>query len=230
MIAERIKKARDVLKLSQSEAARISGIPLGTLRKYEHGPSQPGAEAIVRFTRLGINAHWLLTGTGAMLLDGQPCPVADSAQELETQGASADYVALPPCSAARDAADPGERADSGACGDALMFRKDWIRIELDAAPSDLCFIRVSGDSMEPMLRAGDVILVDTRARHPNREGVYILRMDGMLLVKRIQAMPGGTLQISSDNAAFVPWLIKLAELEQSDLTVVGRVVWSGRRL
>lgn len=111
-----------------------------------------------------------------------------------------------------------------------MFKEDWIRFELGAKPADLCLIRVSGDSMEPTLRAGDVILVDTRARHPDREGIYILRMDGMLLVKRIQAMPGSQLQVSSDNAAFAPWTIKLAELAEADLAIIGRVVWSGRRL
>ncbi|MGE4449544.1 MAG: helix-turn-helix domain-containing protein [Azospira sp.] len=69
MISDRIKQARILLKFSQSAASEKSGIPLGTLRKYEQGPSQPGAEAMAGFVRLGINANWLLTGEGPILLD-----------------------------------------------------------------------------------------------------------------------------------------------------------------
>lgn len=68
MIHERIKQAREVLKFSQPEAAEVSGIPVGTLRKYEQGPSKPGAEAMSGLVKLGINANWLLTGEGPMLL------------------------------------------------------------------------------------------------------------------------------------------------------------------
>lgn len=68
MIHGRIKKAREALKLSQPEASSASGIPVGTLRKYEQGPSKPGADAIEGLVRLGINANWLLTGEGPMLL------------------------------------------------------------------------------------------------------------------------------------------------------------------
>lgn len=68
MICVRIKEARQALKLSQPEASAKSGIPVGTLRKYEQGSSQPGAEAIAGLVRLGINANWLLTGEGSMLL------------------------------------------------------------------------------------------------------------------------------------------------------------------
>ena len=87
--------------------------------------------------------------------------------------------------------------------------------------------------MEPTLRAGDVILVDGRANQPDREGVYILRMNGMLLVKRIQAMPGGVLKIMSDNPAYQPFMIDTSSVEQpgdGSLAILGRVVWSGRRL
>lgn len=153
-----------------------------------------------------------------------------SAERPKPQEAPADYVVLPLYNEVQAAAGHGALVGNEKPDDALMFKEDWIRFELGARPSDLCLIRVSGDSMEPTLRAGDVILVDTRARHPDREGIYILRMDGMLLVKRIQAMPGSQLQVSSDNAAFAPWTIKLAQLAEADLAIIGRVVWSGRRL
>lgn len=66
----RLKEARAALGLSQTEIAARSGVPVGTIRKYEQGPSLPGAEAIEAFVGLGINANWLLTGEGDMLQAG----------------------------------------------------------------------------------------------------------------------------------------------------------------
>lgn len=112
----------------------------------------------------------------------------------------------------------------------LMFKESWVRHELGASPNDLYLIRVSGDSMEPTLRAGDVILVNRRAIKPDREGVYILRLNGMLVVKRLQALPGGRMRIISDNAAFTSFDVTNSELDGSDIQVIGRVVWVGRRI
>lgn len=146
-----------------------------------------------------------------------------------TPSLSSGYVAIPLYNDVRASAGYGavngiERAD-----DALMFKEDWIKFELGARPQDLCLIRVHGDSMEPTLRAGDVILVDHSACRPDREGIYILRMGEMLIVKRLQAVPGGQVRVISDNPAFDSRVLKLADIGV-DVDIVGRVVWSGRRL
>lgn len=147
----------------------------------------------------------------------------------EAPPAISGYVALPLYNDVRAAAGHGAVVGHEHADDALMFKEDWIRFELGARPQDLCLIRVSGDSMEPTLRAGDVILIDVRSCRPDREGIYIMRLDGMLLVKRLQALPGGKLKVSSDNAAFDSWTVSKTDVG-SDLVIVGRVVWSGRRL
>ncbi|AUN95908.1 XRE family transcriptional regulator [Pseudazoarcus pumilus] len=232
-VGNRIREARTRLGLSQPEASSKSGIPLGTLRKYEHDSSLPGAEAITGFVRLGVNSNWLLTGEGPMLLSDTPlaeraAPLAGSSEETVSTD-DAGYVAVALYNGIHAAAGHGAVAGTETPDDALMFKEDWIRFELGAKPADLCLIRVSGDSMEPTLRAGDVILVDRRAQQPDREGIYILRMDDMLLVKRLQALPGGVLQVSSDNAAFATWTLKVSELEANAVHIIGRVVWAGRR-
>lgn len=202
-------------------------MPARTYQDYERGLRAPGADAIECFVRAGINANWLLTGEGEMRLSSYSAPVSEAPRVEEPR---AGYVAVSLFNDVSAAAGHGAVVGSEAPDDALMFKEEWIRFELGARPSDLCLIRVSGDSMEPTLRAGDVILVDHSARNPDREGIYILRMDGMLLVKRIQAMPGGLINVSSDNAAFSPWQLKLADMDASQVAIIGRVVWSGRRL
>ena len=206
-------------------------MPSRTYQDYERGLRQPGAESIGAFVLAGINANWLLTGEGEMLrqpVPGRaPDPVASAG--AETAQGEGQYVSLPLYNNIHAAAGHGAVIDHEVPDDALMFQASWIRAELGARPDDLCLIRVSGDSMEPTLRAGDVILVNRQACKPDREGIYILRVGDMLLVKRLQALPGGQVKVTSDNAAFDPWTINLAD-QGADVIIVGRVVWSGRRL
>ena len=163
-----------------------------------------------------VNLEWLATGEGPML--------------LLAEASAPGYVTVPLYNGVHAAAGTGHFIEREVADDALIFKEDWIRFELGVRPQDLCLIRVAGDSMEPTLRSGDVILVDRLATQPDREGIYIMRMNEMLLVKRVQALPGGVVRVASDNAAFAAFEVKLTEIEGGELTIVGRVVWAGRRL
>lgn len=226
-VGARIKTARKTVGLTQEKLAGLAGATSNRgIQDNEAGKSIPGGQMIWALIRAGINANWLLTGEGPMLqAELQEKKTAVTEQQEPTPG----YVAIPLFNDVRAAAGAGalngllEKPD-----DALMFKADWIRFELGARPEDLNLIRVSGDSMEPTLRAGDVVLIDHRAQRPDREGIYILRLGEMLLVKRLQALPGGLVRVVSDNPAFAPWEISLEKIG-SDMAILGRVVWSGRR-
>ncbi|RTL24368.1 MAG: helix-turn-helix domain-containing protein [Rhodocyclaceae bacterium] len=74
--AQRLKAARTALDLKQDVFAAQSGVSYSVYQKYEMGRSVPGGEAIAGFVSQGINANWLLTGEGPMLLkDLQPKPM-----------------------------------------------------------------------------------------------------------------------------------------------------------
>lgn len=71
-IAERLKSARTALTLNQKEIASKSGVGFSTYQKYEMALSKPGTDALFGFMRSGINANWLLSGEGSMLLADVP--------------------------------------------------------------------------------------------------------------------------------------------------------------
>jgi transcriptional regulator with XRE-family HTH domain len=65
----RLKAWREGKMLKQDEAASLLGVPAGTYQKYEMGIRAPGAASIEAFVVSGgINANWLLTGQGPMLV------------------------------------------------------------------------------------------------------------------------------------------------------------------
>lgn len=114
--------------------------------------------------------------------------------------------------------------------EALAFRRDWIDRQFGAAPRDLRLIYVSGDSMEPALSDGDVIMVDRAQRHVRADGLYVLRFDDALVVKKLQRMPGGVIKIFSENPAYESFTLHSLALESGeDGQVIGRVVWGARK-
>lgn len=67
-IGERLRLLRARFELSQAEASVKFGIPSGSWKKYETGPSEPGSGALRALSEGGVNVNWLLTGEGEMLL------------------------------------------------------------------------------------------------------------------------------------------------------------------
>lgn len=120
-------------------------------------------------------------------------------------------------------AGPGALARDEAPSGQLRFSARWLKAQgLD--PVALSVIAVEGDSMEPTLRDGDEILVD-RTPRALRAGIHVIRLDDMLLVKRLEPGPAGILRVISDNPAY-----PASERAAGEVDVVGRVVWKGGRL
>ena len=58
-----------------------------------------------------------------------------------------------------------------------------------------------------------------------RGGIYVLRLDGVLNVKRLVPEGSRKVIVRSDNRTYPD----LPPLDRARLDLVGRVVWSGRR-
>lgn len=121
-------------------------------------------------------------------------------------------------------AGPGGLVDSEArrrpgAMDPALLRQLGVRT---AAAS---MIRVQGESMAPTLADGDEILVDRDRRRPGaRAELFVLRIDGELMVKRLRAL-GREVEVGSDNPAYAD------RVEAADaVEVIGRVVWLSRAL
>jgi phage repressor protein C with HTH and peptisase S24 domain len=97
-----------------------------------------------------------------------------------------------------------------------------------AGADELNLVQVDGDSMSPTLLPGDDILVDRSDGEARvRDGIYVLRMEDSLLVKRLTLHPvTRRVTVQSDNPAYADW----PDLALSDIKLIGRVIWTGRRV
>ena len=107
----------------------------------------------------------------------------------------------------------------------IAFRRDWIRGVFDLDPKQVLLISAAGDSMEPGIRDGDLLLVDTRQAAFSEFGIYVFEARGERLVKRVQRKFDGTLYVISDNTVYQPEVIS-SELA-TEIRVIGKVVWRG---
>lgn len=109
----------------------------------------------------------------------------------------------------------------------MAFDEKWLR-ELGANPAGLSMIRVDGDSMSPTLSHGDDILVDRLdASARLRDGIYVLRLDNMLMVKRVAiGFTKGRFSVRSDNPHYPDW----DDIDPALVDVIGRVIWAGRKV
>ncbi|MEH3159354.1 MAG: S24 family peptidase [Sphingomonas taxi] len=79
-------------------------------------------------------------------------------------------------------------------------------------------VRVRGDSMQPGLVDGDLIVVDRARRAPDaRGGVFVIRIDEAVMVKRVARTHGGLVATSDNPAADA--------VPAGAIEVIGRVVW-----
>jgi phage repressor protein C with HTH and peptisase S24 domain len=107
--------------------------------------------------------------------------------------------------------------------DFIAFSESFLKQTLRRSPKNLALLTASGDSMDPTIRDGDLLLVDTSARRIEGSFIYVLAIGGGLLVKRIDLRRDGSVILKSDNPKYAAEDVPAAETPT--LEVLGQVVW-----
>ncbi|GHH20142.1 MULTISPECIES: S24 family peptidase [Sphingomonas] len=121
-------------------------------------------------------------------------------------------------------ASAGPGAFSGdAPGEGAMLLDPRLLESLRLGAKDAAMLRARGDSMLPTIADGDQIVIDERdTRLGTVPAIFVLRLDGVVLVKRVSKARDGML-IESDNPAYPP-------ITTTAAAIIGRVVWLSRAL
>lgn len=89
-------------------------------------------------------------------------------------------------------------------------------------PANMIFMDVVGNSMEPGICDGDMVLVDQGHTRITRNWVLAVGVEEAIYLKRVEERPGGVI-LRSDNSAFSP--MELYGDELSTFSIIGKVVW-----
>jgi len=93
------------------------------------------------------------------------------------------------------------------------------KIGLTCKTEEIEAINVLGDSMEPTLQEGNVVLIDRTQVKIERGGIFVVATPGGLFIKRLQLKSSGALELISDNSAYVP-----ESVDAKSVRVLGKVV------
>jgi phage repressor protein C with HTH and peptisase S24 domain len=98
---------------------------------------------------------------------------------------------------------------------------------LGVAPERVHGIRAHGDSMEPTIGDGTLVLVDT-GRKRLGDGIYAVVIDDQARIKRVAPHVDGSVSLISDNPGYPAERVAKHDLDR--IRVVGRAFWTERLL
>ncbi len=249
--AERMAFVLDIFKGNVSELARNAGIAQPSAARWISGQSDPQMSNLVRLADAAkVSLEWLATGKGEPFpAQPQEMSLADNvsrtdklvqqlaaqkrqnrqpetAEYCDTQGnpVNVDDFVFIPYYDVRLSAGTGVWVDDEQPVNTLAFRADWLRTFVTAQFDRLSVVKVSGDSMDDVLKNNDTILIN-HTQNEVHDGLYALRIGNEVFVKRIQRLPHKLLVISA-NTAYPPFELSTDD----DYAIIGKVVWLGRLL
>lgn len=106
------------------------------------------------------------------------------------------------------------------------FSRTWLREITTVAPEHLAWTKGDGDSMEPTIRDGEVVLIDRSKISPGRDDkIWAIAVGDVGMIKRLRALPNGVVEIHSDNPH-----VPIGTAVDGELHVIGRVIAVVRKL
>lgn len=202
---DRLLTALSVRNMSAAELSRLSGIDEATLSNYKKGkyvPKQRKTEAIAN--ALGISISWLM---------GADVPMYAKSDNANIQSVSKGYK-IPVLGYVR----------AGIPIEAVEEILDYEEISQEMARQGEYFaLSIKGDSMEPKISEGDVVIVRKQEIVENGELAVVLVNGNDATVKKFYKNDNGITLIST-NPAYDPFTYTKKEVNDLPVKVIGKVV------
>lgn len=201
-IGERIKEARKSAGLTQLELAKkteLSRSYIGDIEKDRYNPSVSTLQLIATATNTPLEDLLPSTKTASPTGRGVRIPVLGR------------VVAGIPIEAVEEIMDYEE-----------------ITPEL-AATGEFFALQVKGDSMEPTLRDGDIVIVKKQPTVDSGDIAIVLVNGNDATVKEIKESPAGITLIGHNVAVYTPHFYSNKDIQDMPVQIMGKVVEMRRK-
>ena len=216
--ANRIKKVRQLTRTSQGDLAARLGINRNTYISYESGNRKlPLDVAETLCNALGVRPEYMLTGNEPVFGDNPGPDGFVFVKQYEVQVKNK-----------KEGAPGGEKMNGQ-----FAFRRGWLQ-SLGLGGESAGVVQIKGDSMEPVLKEGDWVLLDMSARRVTRSGIYCLQLAEDLACKTCaRDQDGSTVHVMSYNQIYKDlqaFNFKFKDTNHNAPLVIGRAVYFGRKI
>lgn len=218
-LGDRITERLKALGISQAELARRVKVSQPTINALIRG----GATGSKHLHRIAAELE-----TSPAYLAGETddaAPIAPRTSAIEALADELDLAMLPELDIGYSMGG-GTLVQSYEQTGVVPFSRSWLRSMMAGTVGELFVARGDGDSMEPTLKDGDIVLIDTAQksiRHQDR--IWAVSYGELGMIKRVRRTPAGSYLLMSDNKTVPP-----VECHDGEMHVIGRVVWIGRRI
>ncbi|ETD48414.1 LexA family transcriptional regulator, partial [Pseudomonas aeruginosa] len=240
---KRVKESRergDSPILNQAELGEKCGWKSGqsTVSQYMTGRVALNLEALVKlaeqlqFEPSEVSPTLASGIRRASHTDGVKEPDREAANapfpdRLDVAGLSEERYALVPQYDAKAAAGLGSENPHVEIRATLAFKRDWLKAK-GVSPKSLAVIYADGESMEPTISNGDVLLVDLSKIEPEDHQIFVLAGTEGVIVKRLVSCHFGRWIIRSDNEDKDQYPDRNMSREDSnEHRIIGKVIWRG---
>jgi phage repressor protein C with HTH and peptisase S24 domain len=194
---------------SQAELAKELGINRSGITHARNNNKIPDKWIVKLYKNFGFNPQWIESGIGKTFINTQ------SQDDIEFK-----YI---PKVAARLSAGTGSFESQENITDYLSFQTKWLAKK--GAANHMVAMEVFGQSMEPVIKEGDTVLIDQSQKNILAGAIYAVGVEDTILIKRLEKHPD-KLVLSSDNKEYEP--IYLPKEETDKVRILGKIIWSCR--
>ena len=201
MFRIRLKELREARGYSQYSFADKFGVAQSTVGSWEAGKREPNFDTMQRLADFfGVSVDYLLGRESAP--DGPPAPSVPGSKWIPVLG----------------------RVAAGTPIEAVEDILDYEEIDAKTAASGEYFaLQIKGQSMEPKISDGDVVII-RKQNDCNSGDIAVVLVNGdEATVKRIKKRPEGILLIPS-NPAYEPMFYSNEDIEKLPVTIIGKVI------
>ena len=198
--SERLSQALSIKNITQTELCKKTGIPKSAMSQYIKGSFEPKQDRIYLIAKaLNISEAWLMGYDVSM-----------QREELSKKLG----IKIPVLGLVR----------AGIPMDAVEHIIDYEEIsEAMARQGEFFALQIKGDSMEPKISDGDVVIVRKQPDVENGEIAIILVNGDEATIKKVQKFNGGINLIPS-NPAYDVMTYTNEQIEKLPIRILGKVV------
>lgn len=206
----------DTKRITQEDVASVLGVSQSAVSQYLTGQIPLNYAALIAFSQvIGCDPESIRSD-----LREQRISIAEESPSYRPEN-WVDIEASTQAAALGDGAELDEYAETHR----LKFRADSLSRKR-LRPGRLQVFYGRGDSMEPRIRQGDALLVNTEEQTPIHDAIFMVRWEGQFYAKRLKKL-GRQWFMCSDNGSDPKWRDPVAVEPEHDFEVIGRVRWIG---
>ena len=196
----RLKQLRNERKINQRELAKYLNVAPSTISMYENGQREPNFEVLeVLADFFNVDMNYLLgkTDKTIKLLIDKP-----QGLKIPVLGTVAAGI---PISAVEDILDYEEIP--------LAWQNQ----------GEFFALKIKGDSMEPRMESGDVVIVKQQSDANSGDTVIVLVNGDDATCKKLQKTENGIMLVST-NPKYPPMFYSLEDIQAKPVVILGKVV------